>query len=321
MSFVPHTASLRIGKRASFVPLLNKIIPTYHYNFATYNVLEGRKRNHKLLTGSLQLESTPATIITINPPIPDLKTYVNRSGNKDLDLVRSSCRLKRNRIDKKFEEATFVSTDSIRLSGNAKFEVFDGEDLLLSGVLEMCKKSNGFVGKSKTNDGQRWSMTCESMIGANTRVLKGKQFMGCDSMPPMIEVYVAGSFSGQPVILTEALQISPRKKQTRKGVLDPIPEGDMTESQKNVASGLDLQEAEYGPYKTGNEYDYNNSMHWSQNEYMEGEDGVLTWFNAGVRVGVGLGLGICLGVGIGVVCGYAIGMSISKMHRHEDIQT
>ncbi|KAJ0795568.1 hypothetical protein HanPI659440_Chr04g0151951 [Helianthus annuus] len=64
-----------------------------------------------------------------------------------------------------------------------------------------------------------------------------------------------------------------------------------------------MQEAEYGPYKTENEYDYNNNnslAHWRQNEYMEGEDGELTWFNAGVRVGVGLGLGICLGVGIGV---------------------
>ena len=31
-----------------------------------------------------------------------------------------------------------------------------------------------------------------------------------------------------------------------------------------------------------------------------GEDGQLTWFNAGVRVGVGIGLGMCLGIGIGV---------------------
>lgn len=30
------------------------------------------------------------------------------------------------------------------------------------------------------------------------------------------------------------------------------------------------------------------------------EDGELSWFNAGVRVGVGIGLGIFLGVGIGV---------------------
>lgn len=35
-------------------------------------------------------------------------------------------------------------------------------------------------------------------------------------------------------------------------------------------------------------------------EMYMGEDGQLTWFNAGVRVGVGIGLGVCLGVGIGV---------------------
>lgn len=43
--------------------------------------------------------------------------------------------------------------------------------------------------------------------------------------------------------------------------------------------------------------DYKN---FYSGEYLEGEDGELTWFNAGVRVGVGIGLGICLGVGIGV---------------------
>lgn len=30
------------------------------------------------------------------------------------------------------------------------------------------------------------------------------------------------------------------------------------------------------------------------------EDGELSWFNAGVRVGVGIGLSVCLGIGIGV---------------------
>ena len=33
---------------------------------------------------------------------------------------------------------------------------------------------------------------------------------------------------------------------------------------------------------------------------VEGEDGQMTWFNAGVRVGVGIGLGMCLGAGIGI---------------------
>ncbi|KAJ6686514.1 FORMATE DEHYDROGENASE 1 [Salix purpurea] len=44
--------------------------------------------------------------------------------------------------------------------------------------------------------------------------------------------------------------------------------------------------------KIGNRY-YSGDMYY-------GEDGQLSWFNAGVRVGVGIGLGMCLGVGIGV---------------------
>lgn len=38
---------------------------------------------------------------------------------------------------------------------------------------------------------------------------------------------------------------------------------------------------------------------YSEDMY-HGEDGQLSWFNAGVRVGVGIGLGMCVGVGIGV---------------------
>lgn len=61
-----------------------------------------------------------------------------------------------------------------------------------------------------------------------------------------------------------------------------------------------IQVAEYKNYKPESDEEYNDSLYWRQTEYMEGEDGELSWFNAGVRVGVGLGLGICLGVGIGV---------------------
>lgn len=58
------------------------------------------------------------------------------------------------------------------------------------------------------------------------------------------------------------------------------------------------QVTEYRKYELESEEDYN--MYWRQTEYMDGEDGELSWFNAGVRVGVGIGLGICVGVGIGV---------------------
>ncbi|KAJ0536117.1 hypothetical protein HanIR_Chr09g0438041 [Helianthus annuus] len=56
-------------------------------------------------------------------------------------------------------------------------------------------------------------------------------------MPPMMEVYVAGSFSGTPIILTKTLQVGFKKKQNRKGTLDSIPEYETAECQKD----LDLQ--------------------------------------------------------------------------------
>uniref|UniRef100_A0A5B7AFB3 Erythronate-4-phosphate dehydrogenase family protein n=1 Tax=Davidia involucrata TaxID=16924 RepID=A0A5B7AFB3_DAVIN len=198
--------------------------------------------------------------------------------------------LRRDRLDKKSEEVTFVSTDSIRMMGSVKFEVFNEDILVLSGVLELCN-SNGCIGESK-NQGRRWNMSCESDNVAGTGFLKGRQ-----SISPTIEVYVAGSFSGIPIILTKTLELSSRKKQTRKGMLDSIPEYEATESQKDVPNGLALQGSNYPNYKTENE-DYNNL--YSGTEYLEGEDGELSWFNAGVRVGMGIGLSVCLGIGIGV---------------------
>ncbi|CAK9178528.1 unnamed protein product [Ilex paraguariensis] len=206
-----------------------------------------------------------------------------------------SCLLRRDWVDKKSEEATFVSTETIRFTGDVKFEVFEKEDLLLSGVLEMTN-SNGFVGESKNNV-RKWSMNCESVMSAGTGFLKRKQIAGSESLSPTIEVYIAGCFSGTPIILTKIVQLSFRKKQNRKGMLDPIPEYEATESHKDVASGLDLQVAEYRNDRPQSEKDYD--MYWRQTEYMDGEDGELSWFNAGVRVGVGIGLGICLGIGIG----------------------
>ncbi|CAN1292808.1 hypothetical protein LINPERPRIM_LOCUS21749 [Linum perenne] len=61
----------------------------------------------------------------------------------------------------------------------------------------------------------------------------------------------------------------------------------------------DCKVAEYRNYKLGDEEDYGN-MYWRRTEFIDGEDGELSWFNACVRVGVGIRFGICVGVGIGV---------------------
>ncbi|KAK4387519.1 hypothetical protein Sango_2358500 [Sesamum angolense] len=241
-------------------------------------------------------DSTPECLTLNNIPLkPDTVLEVN--GTRcSTDSEGISCILRRDRVDKKSEESTFVSTDSIRLTDSVKFEVFHQQDLVISGVLEMSG-ANGFVGES--NDvGKKWSMNCESVTCAGVGFLKGKQVTGSESLSPTIEVYVAGCFSGTPIILTKTLQLSPRKKH-RKAMLDSIPEYDASESHQDAASGHDFQVAEYKNYKPESEEDYDN-LYCRRTEYIEGEDGELSWFNAGVRVGVGIGLGICLGIGIGV---------------------
>lgn len=65
-----------------------------------------------------------------------------------------------------------------------------------------------------------------------------------------------------------------------------------------VSFAIIVQLRRYPEFKQEEEGHSNTS--YPSMEYLEGEDGELSWFNAGVRVGVGIGLGICVGVGIGV---------------------
>ncbi|KAL0365517.1 UNVERIFIED_CONTAM: hypothetical protein Sangu_0649300 [Sesamum angustifolium] len=229
---------------------------------------------------------------------------LNRDTLLEVNCVRSSIYsdgvstlLKRDRLDKRSEEVTFVGTDSIRMTGSLKFEVFNKDVLVLSGTLEMCH-SNGFMGDSKYQR-QNWSMNCESDVPAGTGFFKGNQnqYIGLEPASPAIEVCVAGSFSGSPIILTKTLQLSQRRKQMRKGMLESIPEYEASRSQEDDSSTLTMQLRHYPEYRPEEE---GHCSPYSSIEYLEGEDGELSWFNAGVRVGVGIGLSVCLGVGIGV---------------------
>ncbi|KAK1427718.1 hypothetical protein QVD17_16411 [Tagetes erecta] len=140
MPMVPHQASLFLGMRVDVQQIENIDIPTYYYNLATFDVLNSRKANPKLLTGRvdsispelirkgkrlkkvairditgnplevtlweekrhlipaegaigkavvitatrvtqytvMQLESTVSTTVEINPPFPELQTYLDR---------------------------------------------------------------------------------------------------------------------------------------------------------------------------------------------------------------------------------------------------
>ncbi|CAI9304061.1 unnamed protein product [Lactuca saligna] len=236
-------------------------------------------------------ESTPEHLTLNHVPL-------NRDTLLEVNGVRTSIYsdcvstlLRRDRLDKKSEEVTFVSTDSFRTTGSVKFEVFDKDVLLVSGVLDLCR-GNGIHGES-ASDGcvSKWRMECETDMVAGNGFLKGVELE-----TPVIEVCLAGSFGGNPIILTKSLQVLYRKKQTRKGVLQAIPENEAIVNQGEGSSGLSVKAADYPNYKQEHEY---HSL-YSGMEYVEGEDGELSWFNAGVRVGVGIGLSVCLGIGIGV---------------------
>ncbi|CAN1309046.1 Uncharacterized protein At1g01500 [Linum perenne] len=107
-----------------------------------------------------------------------------------------------------------------------------------------------------------WSMECyvAASVGEGSSLFFQPR---TGASAPAIEVYIAGCCGGVPVILTKTIVC------TESGEDDYEPD-----------------------IKLGTRY-YNEDMYY-------GEDGQLTWFNAGVRVGVGIGLGMCVGVGIGV---------------------
>ncbi|CAA7042668.1 unnamed protein product [Microthlaspi erraticum] len=250
-------------------------------------------------------DSTPEVLtITHTPLDPDSLLEINGVRMSIYSEGVATSQLRKDRVDKKSEVATFISTDNIRLSGSVKFEVYDRDDLVLSGTIEMSG-SNGFTsgGESK-HSVKRWSMNCEAEITAGSGFLKEKH-IGCSELSsssssplPSIEVYVTGCFSGTPIILTKTLQLGFRKKQSRGNALDSIPEYETGEPLKGDSSELDFQVTEYGRYKQ--DYDGEYGDMYMRREYADGEDGEMSWFNAGVRVGVGIGLGVCVGLGIGV---------------------
>ncbi|CAF2084265.1 BnaA06g38500D [Brassica napus] len=239
---------------------------------------------------NVRVEDSTPEALTINHIPLDPDTLLEINGVR-MSMYSEGCssQLRRDRVDKKSEEATYVSTDNIRLNGSVKFEVYDKKELVLSGFLEMSD-GNGFTGESK----KQWNMTCEAEITVGSGFVKEKSRNGQELLPalPTIEVYVTGCFSGTPIILTKTLQLGLRKKQSRRMALDSIPEYETAEEpQKDISSELDLQAAEYANYK-----DYEGDRYW-RSECLDGE---MSWFNAGVRVGVGIGLGACVGIGIGV---------------------
>ncbi|KAG6582633.1 C-terminal binding protein AN, partial [Cucurbita argyrosperma subsp. sororia] len=203
-----------------------------------------------------------------------------------------SIALRRDRLNKESSEVTYVSTDSIRVTGGVEFEVYENEDLILCGSLERIETNwiNGSVGL-ENNSKTGWTMECfmaASMCSGSSAFFQPK--LGVSS--PAIEVYIAGCCSGMPVILTQTIQVSPRRKNLRQCALDAIPEDEEVGKEENTSNGLIRHQKVQLIESEVDDYDPDGKMghgFYSDDMYT-GEDGQLSWFNAGVRVGVGIGL-------------------------------
>ncbi|GMJ00936.1 hypothetical protein like AT1G01500 [Hibiscus trionum] len=196
--------------------------------------------------------------------------------------------LRRDRLNRETSEVTYLSTDSVRVTGGFEFEVHEDGKKLLCGSLERMEGE--------------WSMDCYMAISAmepgNSAFIQPE--MGVSA--PGIEVYIAGCCAGVPVILTKTIHVSPKKKggSRLRLLLDAIPEDEEIgkgncNTNKDGDGFIRHKKSQItcdSSWKFGQSY-------YSEDMYAR-EDGQLSWFNAGVRVGVGIGLGMCIGLGIGV---------------------
>ncbi|WOK98676.1 hypothetical protein Cni_G07388 [Canna indica] len=249
--------------------------------------------------------------LTLSHPRREMGAAIEINGARVPASEPTSVPLRRDRLDRNAAEVTYVSTDGVRIAGAVDFEVCDDTgNLILCGSLERMETpwSNGAIsfdqhqGSSDKDAKTAWSMDCylAASTGASSLI---QPKLGISA--PSIEVYVAGCFAAVPLILTQTVQLSPRRKASKTALLDSIPEDEEATAHQNngindslvhrrTSSSVAEEEAE--------EYDSDINIrhsYYPEELYLE-EDGQLSWFNAGVRVGVGIGLGMCVGIGIGV---------------------
>ncbi|KAL0700465.1 hypothetical protein Bca4012_056587 [Brassica carinata] len=252
------------------------------------------------------VENVPDSL-TLRHPRRETGASLEVNGVRVPPSQTASLKLRRDRVDRESSEATYVSTEAVRVTGCVDFEVYDKEDMVLCGNLDRIEGAwdNGTVSDPKTGWGMDCYMALRNGSGSSSSAFFRTK-LGVAS--PSVEVYIAGCCGGVPVILTKTIQASPRRKVARHVTLDAIPEDEeeVEKEQDIVTTGddfarqqkLQIMESEVDDYEDESEMKM-GLRYYPEGMYVD-EDGELSWFNAGVRVGVGIGLGMCLGVGIGV---------------------
>ncbi|EFJ35016.1 hypothetical protein SELMODRAFT_82308 [Selaginella moellendorffii] len=256
------------------------------------------------------LDGNPDSLV-VRFPSRTIDKYLEVNGARIPPSEEISLALRRDRMDTESVEVTYVGTDHLHVVGSVGFEVVDKEEVLLSGVLQKVEKKSSSTNKAGS---VVWNMECNCALGSAGCVFtrgRHEYFL----TPPTMEICVVGSHSGSPIILTRTVHLMARRRVTRCGMLDAIPEDEECHrSQNRAATDSEVGRPDFSSLSilkvdasdTIQASNENQELGLSKfflpeaTGYGENEDGEMSWFNAGVRVGVGIGLGMCLGVGIGV---------------------
>ncbi|KAG0570111.1 hypothetical protein KC19_6G139500 [Ceratodon purpureus] len=262
------------------------------------------------------LEEAPETL-TIRFPPRSIGVALEVNGGWISPSEEACVALRRDRVDTETTEATYVSTDNIRMSETICFEVFNKEEALVSGTLEHSSGSQE-TGHGSSDSGSRkgertWSMECCCVVGkSGCAFLKSRHDFSAPLSPPAMEVSMVGRHLDTPVFLTQTVNLIARRKLSRILTLDAIPETEeLGKSQNDLLKfgepGLISQRDAFAGFENTTSFsDFSDKFAAGISQLddrlygIEGDDGQMTWFNAGVRVGVGIGLGMCLGAGIGI---------------------
>lgn len=164
-------------------------------------------------------------------PRRSVSSSLEVNGERISHSEKASRALRRDRLDKEFEEATYVSTDNVRSKGDLPFEIHHKGDVLVTGkFLRSDSWTEGHLLDSHacsfTTRKKLWIMDCNCVLSAGSSFLSAQSDHFSATRAPFLEVYVAGRSLGQPIVLNQMVQLIPRRKNTRCISLDAIPEDD-----------------------------------------------------------------------------------------------
>lgn len=184
------------------------------------------------LTGDCTLPE----VLNVHFPPREIATCMEVNGGRIPPSEEVSLVLRRNRIESETADAfMYVSTDNLRMSSTLHFQILDQDTLLVSGILEKLAYSPRPAAATPavpTRNDLGWIMatTCEigslgcAFVKAKYELFKHGLCINFPNTNTAMEICVVGRFKSEPVILTQTLMLTVKRRSASFCTLNAIPE-------------------------------------------------------------------------------------------------